>query len=70
MTKTETQRLDDLEILAAHQARTIDELNEVVTAQGEVIGDLRRKLDVLARRLAEAEARMRDPVPSDKPPHW
>ncbi|RKF07245.1 SlyX family protein [Oceaniradius stylonematis] len=70
MAKTDTERLDDLEILAAHQAQMIDDLNEVVVSQGEVIADLRRKLEVLARRFSEAEERMREAVPVDKPPHW
>ncbi|MEL6919825.1 MAG: SlyX family protein [Pseudomonadota bacterium] len=68
--KTVDERLDDLEILVAHQAQTIDELNEVLTAQADVIADLRRKLDVLTRRTAETESQIRDITPIDKPPHW
>ncbi|QBK29420.1 MAG: SlyX family protein [Roseitalea porphyridii] len=70
MAKTDGERLDDLEILAAHQAQMLDDLNDVVVAQGEVIADLRRKLEVYARRLAETEERVRGTVPVDKPPHW
>ena len=70
MAKTETERLDDLEILAAHQAQLLEELNDVVSAQGEVIADLRRKLEVISRRLAEAEQRLAEAAPVDKPPHW
>ncbi|MEM1376978.1 MAG: SlyX family protein [Pseudomonadota bacterium] len=68
--KTADERLDDLEILVAHQSQTIDELNEVVTAQADVIADLRRKLDVLTRRTAETENQIRELTPIDKPPHW
>lgn len=70
MTKSEGERLDDLEILVAHQARMLDEMSDVVARQGETISDLRRKLDVLARRFVEAEQRLRDVIPVDKPPHW
>ena len=70
MAKTDSERLDDLEVLAAHQAQMLDDLNEVVIAQGDVIADLRRKLDVLARRFAGLEEQMRGAVPVDKPPHW
>ena len=70
MSKSDTERLDDLEILVAHQSRTIDELSDVVARQGETISDLRRKLEVLVRRFAETEQRIRDAIPVDKPPHW
>lgn len=70
MSKSEADRLDDLEILVSHQANMIDELNEVVVAQGDVIADLRRKLDVLTRRFVETESRLKDDIPIDKPPHW
>ena len=33
MAKSDSERLDDLEILAAHQAQLIDDLNEVVLEQ-------------------------------------
>ena len=70
MAKSDSERLDDLEILASHQAEMIDDLNEVIVSQGEVIADLRRKLEALARRFAKAEERWREAVPIDKPPHW
>lgn len=70
MTKSDTERMDDLEILVAHQAQMLDEMSDVVARQGETISDLRRKLDVLARRFAETEQRLRDVIPVDKPPHW
>ncbi|MEL6437040.1 MAG: SlyX family protein [Pseudomonadota bacterium] len=68
--KTDGERVEDLEVLVAHQARTIDELSDVVASHGDVISDLRRKIDVLTRRTAEAESRLSDIVPVDKPPHW
>ena len=70
MAKSETERLDDLEILVAHQAQMLDELNDVVTSQADIISDLRRRLDVLTRRFAEAEVMIHDAFPVDKPPHW
>lgn len=70
MSKTDTERLEDLEILAAHQSQMIDDLNEVVIEQGKVIGELRRKLEALSGRFSSLEDQMDGDVPIDKPPHW
>lgn len=70
MSKSDAERLDDLEILAAHQVRTIDDLNEVVVEQGRIIAELRRRLDVLTKRFAETEAQLAEMAPAQKPPHW
>lgn len=70
MAKTDDARLEDLEILAAHQAQMIEDLNEVVIEQGKAITELRRRLDSLGTRFASLEDQMDGPVPIDKPPHW
>ncbi|MDZ7823938.1 MAG: SlyX family protein [Ahrensia sp.] len=68
--KSELARLDDLEILAAHQARTLEDLNQVLIEQGRVIAELRRKVDMLTGRLEEYESGANDANPTQKPPHW
>lgn len=66
--KSDTERLDDLEILSTHQARQIEDLNEVVTRQTAELDTLRRRLTVMAQRLADMEG---DAPPSaERPPHW
>lgn len=70
MAKTDDARLEDLEILAAHQAQMIDDLNEVVIEQGKIITELRRRLDSLGSRFSSLEDQMDGTVPIDKPPHW
>lgn len=67
-TKSDGERLDDLEILSAHQARQIEDLNEVVTRQAGELDMLRRKLTVMVQRLAEMESN--PPPAGEKPPHW
>ena len=70
MSKSDAERLDDLEVLAAHQARTIDDLNDVIVQQGRVIAELRRRIEVLTKRFADAEAQLAEMTPVEKPPHW
>ena len=70
MSKSDAERLEDLEILATHQARTIDDLNEVVLEQGRLIAEMRRRLGVLTKRFADAEAQLAEMTPVQKPPHW
>lgn len=64
------ERLMALEELTAHQARMIEELNEVVTQQGEVTGRLEKALKVLARRVVAMEEAAEPAPHSQKPPHW
>ncbi len=63
-------RLEALETRAAHQDRTLDELNTAITAQWSTIDGLRRQLSTLGDRLAEAEDRAVAPPASQKPPHY
>ena len=50
---SEADRLTQLEMLAAEQDRTIEELSGQIAAQWKEIETLRHKLDVLTRRLVE-----------------
>lgn len=70
MERPETTRLDDLEILAAHQAQMLEDLNSVVVDQGKVIADLRRRVEALTARIVEFEADANVSAPAQKPPHW
>jgi len=65
-------RLTELEIQAAHQARQIEELDEVVRAQAKTIDLLELRLRAVANRLAEAEASQGGSVQigDQKPPHY
>lgn len=70
MDKPDDERLEDLEILAAHQAQMIDDLNDVIIEQSKAISDVRRRLDALGSRFSSLEDQMDSDVPIDKPPHW
>lgn len=70
MDRSETTRLDDLEILAAHQAQMLDDLNGVIVEQGKIIADLRRRVEALTSRIVEFEADANVSAPTQKPPHW
>jgi uncharacterized coiled-coil protein SlyX len=61
-------RLDALEILAAHQDKTIGELNGAITAQW-------RKIDALERQVAKMAAHIQSlgtqrDTPEPPPPHY
>lgn len=70
MDRSEKTRLDDLEILASHQAQMLEDLNEAVIEQGKMISDLRRKIEVATSRISEFEADGQSASPNQKPPHW
>lgn len=70
MNKDGMDRLDELEILAAHQARLLEELNEVVIRQGKDINRLERIAEALAERFQRVEDNVRAGAPLSKPPHW
>lgn len=59
-----------LQILAAEQEKTIEELSAQVAEQWKVIEGLRRKLDSLTNRFMAIEEQTAPDVPVTKPPHW
>ncbi len=67
---SEADRLTQLEMLAAEQDRTIEELSGQVAAQWKEIEMLRKKLEVLTKRLVEVEANAAPDIPVTRPPHW
>lgn len=62
-------RLEKLEMLAAEQERTIEELNETITGQWREIELLKRRITKLDDELREVEAGLPAP-PITKPPHY
>ena len=70
MDRSEKTRLDDLEILAAHQSQMLDDINDIVVEQGKVIAELRRKVEALGGRMEDFESEASAGAPTQKPPHW
>ena len=62
-------RLETLEAQAAHQDRTIEDLNETITAQWKEIEALKRHLARLDDELREVAAGVPAP-PIQRPPHY
>ena len=67
---TDDDRLTRLEIMAAEQDRTIEELSGQIAGQWKEIEALRQKLDLLTKRLMEVEANASPDIPVTRPPHW
>jgi len=64
-------RLEALEVRAAYQDQTIEELNETITAQWREIDRLKRLIERLEDQVREAEARSGGPqAPEPPPPHY
>lgn len=61
-----------LEEEIAYLRRTTDELSEVVARQSREIDVLKRRVEMLMERAAEAEAAGGGQIPlaDQKPPHW
>jgi SlyX protein len=62
-------RLEALEAYTAHQDRTVEELNETITAQWKEIDALKRQIGRLDDQLREVEAGL-PAAPIQKPPHY
>ena len=64
--------LTQIEETLAHTLKTVDELNEIVTAQRDLIDRLNVQVKFLMTRERdrESEAIYTQDVPIDKPPHY
>ena len=64
--------MQHLEEQIAHLTRTVDELNEVVTAQASAIDILKRRVQMLMEREAarEAEGSGGMVLGDERPPHY
>ena len=78
MSDTTEEKLNDLEILIAHQGREITDLNEVVTTQANEIDTLKKyikiKLDKIEHNLQvdneKEHQSIADEAAANKPPHY
>lgn len=60
-----------LEERIAHLVRAVDDLSDVVAAQGRMIDTLTRRVQLLSEREAEREAAGLAPsAHNERPPHW
>lgn len=70
MSDSDSDRLIALEIRAAEQEKTIEELSGQLAEQWKVIDRLQKKLDALTERFLELEEQASPEIPVTKPPHW
>jgi len=63
-------RITKLEELAAHQAKTIEELSDQLAEQWRIVEQLRGKLDALTERFLAVEERSLEAPPVTRPPHY
>jgi SlyX protein len=68
MQKSDSARLEDLEVRLAHQEKMISDMNEIVTQQWRLI-------DLLERQLRQMREEMRNIAPArdgeePPPPHY
>jgi SlyX protein len=67
--ETLVARIDALEARAAHQDRTIEDLNETITSQWKEIENLTRQIVRLGDQLQEVRDRAPE-GPEPPPPHY
>jgi len=67
---TQEDRVTTLEIRAAEQEKTIEELSGQIAEQWRTIDGLRKQLDALTDRFVTLEEQTAPDVPVTKPPHW
>ena len=63
-------RLEDLEVLSAHQSQTIEDLSQELARAFETIDQLRRGLTALGHRFQELEDTATPRAEITKPPHY
>ena len=63
-------RLTTLEIRAAEQEKTIEELSGQIAEQWKVIDRLQKKVDALTERFLALEEQAAPTIEATKPPHW
>ncbi|TKT82586.1 SlyX family protein [Aquamicrobium sp. LC103] len=64
------ERLTKLEMLAAEQEKTIEELSAELAEQWKLVERLQKKLDALTERFLTLEEQSTPDIPVTKPPHW
>ncbi len=66
----EQSRIDALEEILAHQAKTIDELSDQLAEQWKVLEQTRAKLDRLTERFLSLEEQSLEAPAITRPPHY
>lgn len=67
---TPVDRLTTLEIRAAEQEKTIEELSDQLAGQWQAVERLQKKVDALTDRFLALEQQTAPDVPVTRPPHW
>jgi SlyX protein len=70
VTPDEEARVQALEEMAAHQAKTIDELSDQLADQWKTMEQMKRTLERLTERLLGLEEQSTEAPPVTKPPHY
>jgi SlyX protein len=65
-----TARIEALEVRIAHQDRTIEDLNALLTDQWRRIESLTRQIERMAERLQRVEDTSPPDAPDPPPPHY
>lgn len=68
--KTDIERVTQLEELATHQSRVIEELSGEIAEQWKAIEQMRKKLDRLTERLLDLEEQALEAPAITRPPHY
>ena len=63
-------RITELEMIAAEQARTIDELSGMVAEQWKTIDAMRKNLEEISERFHAVGETTPGRPENVKPPHW
>ena len=65
-------RIEDLEERIAHLTRAVEDLSDIVRAQGSQIDRLTQRTRLMMEREAEREAEAGGQIPlaDQRPPHW
>tara|TARA_B110001454_G_C12723068_1_gene435678 strand:+ start:12305 stop:12508 length:204 start_codon:yes stop_codon:yes gene_type:complete len=64
------QRLIEMETRFLYQENTIEQLNQVVTAQADELRQLKATLDVVTKNLKHLLENAAEIRPHEKPPHY
>jgi len=63
-------RMIKLELLAAEQEHTIQEMSGELAKAWKAIDDLTRRVEAMSLRLTGVEEATAPEIPVTKPPHW
>ena len=67
---TPDDRIIALEMRAAEQEKTIEELSGQIAEQWKIIDRLEKTVQALAERFLALEERTAPEIPVTRPPHW